>query len=101
MQSNQSIKMKSAFRVFLVAIALLSVVLIFNTLVVRQRRFSWDQDPQLNPKWILDRHRELTRAHRLAKALTFRTVSYEPGRQELPEFLKLHDYLRQSISADF
>ncbi|CAB3378126.1 Hypothetical predicted protein [Cloeon dipterum] len=42
---------------------------------------------------------KMERAHRLAGALRISTISYEPGKQETGELLKLHRYLEKEFPA--
>ncbi|XP_059490721.1 N-fatty-acyl-amino acid synthase/hydrolase PM20D1-like [Neocloeon triangulifer] len=43
--------------------------------------------------------KKMERAHRLAGALRLSTISYEPGKQEVEELLKLHKYLEKEFPA--
>ena len=71
-------------------------VLVLNTAVARQKRYPWDHVAPIEDKWVLDQQRDVAMAERLAKSLTFQTISYERGKQNFPEFLKFHQYIRES-----
>lgn len=72
-------------------------VLVLNTAVARQKRYPWDHVAPIEDKWVLDQQRDVAMAERLAKSLTFQTISYERGKQNFPEFLKFHQYIRESF----
>ena len=89
--------LKVAFFIIGVAFSVLLFVLVLNTVVARQKRFPWDNVSQIKDTWMLDHHHDMTRAKRLAKSLTFQTITYEHGNHNFPEFLKLHKYIRESM----
>lgn len=84
--------------VLLLAVGLVCVLILLsiNTVKGRRRQFPWDGQPPVDPRWTLDRERIGLRAERLAKALTFPTISWERGAVEREAFMKLHHHIRSS-----
>jgi hypothetical protein len=89
---------KVVFLTPVIGTVILVSVLITNTIVISQNKYSWDEVKPLNSegKWILDQERVLERGLRLAEALKIKTISWEENKQEKDEFLKLHEYIRNS-----
>ena len=87
--------------IFLPVVLLLSFVLVINTISAQQKSYSWDHAPLIKDRFVLDQKQDMMRAEKLAKSLKYQTISYEPGQQNFSEFLKLHDYIRNSMYHSF
>ena len=93
---------KVVFLTPVIGTVILVSVLITNTIVISQNKYSWDEVKPLNSevKWILDQERVLERGLRLAEALKIKTISWEENKQEKEEFHKLHEHIRNSKKDD-
>ena len=101
---NKAKKNHSKFRAISVALVTVIALLIsltvlllpFNTFASRRLQRDYGQPSLASKSLKLDESRSRLRAERLAKSLTFPTVSWEKGRQETQAFLDLHQHIRKS-----
>lgn len=94
--------MKTAARLIFVAVGLIALALVFNTTTARWRhRHPWDDPPEIETRWKLDRERLQERGKRLAASLMIPTISTESGPADGDTFLKLHQHLKKSTENLF